>query len=158
MSERQQVDNAMVSILPLVKAYPLRTLQAGETLIEAGEAGGELYVLQSGHLTVIRDGIEIARIGEPGGLIGEMSVLLGTDHSATVRAGSPAEVRVVENGIGFLEATPIVALHVATIACQRLDATSALVVQLRKQGAEPRFLERLFAAITGTEVETRHGT
>jgi hypothetical protein len=89
-----------------------------------------------------------------------MSVLLGVDHSATVQAATAAEVRIIDNGIGFLEATPIVALHVATIACQRLDATSALVVQLRKQGAstEPGFLERLFAAITGTEVENRHGT
>ena len=147
----------MVNILPLVKSQPVRTLEVGEALIEAGEAGGELYVLQSGQLTVVRDGIEIARIGEPGGLIGEMSVLLGVDHSATVRAATPAEVRVIENGIGFLEATPMAALHVATIACQRLDATSSLVVQLRKQGAstEPGFLERLFAAITGTEVVTR---
>jgi CRP-like cAMP-binding protein len=150
----------VVNILPLVKSHPMRTLAVGETLIEAGEAGGELYVLQSGELIVIRDGVEIARIAEPGGLIGEMSVLLGVDHSATVQAATPAEVRIIDNGIGFLEATPIVALHVATIACQRLDATSALVVQLRKQGAstEPGFLERLFAAITGTEVENRHGT
>lgn len=147
----------MVNILPLVKSHPVRTLKPGDALIEAGEAGGELYVLQSGRLSVIRDGIEIATIGEPGALIGEMSVLLGVDHSATVRAVNAAEVRVVENGIGFLEATPIVALHVATIACQRLDATSALVVQLRRQGAtaEPGFLERLFGAITGTEVEAR---
>ena len=147
----------MVNILPLTKSYPLRTLAAGETLIDAGEAGGELYVLQSGRLSVIREGVEIATISEPGALIGEMSVLLGVDHSATVRAVGEAELRVIDNGIGFLEATPIVALHVATIACQRLDATSALVVQLRKQGAspEPGFLERLFGAITGAEIEAR---
>ena len=147
----------MVNILPLAKSHPVRSLAAGETLIEAGEAGGELYVLQSGKLSVIRDGIQIATIGEPGALIGEMSVLLGVDHSATVRAIGAAEVRVIENGIGFLEATPIVALHVATLACQRLDATSALVVQLRKQGAtaEPGILERIFGAITGAEIEAR---
>ena len=147
----------MVNILPLTKSHPVRTLKAGDILMEAGEAGGELYVLQSGRLSVVRDGIEIATIGEPGALIGEMSVLLGVDHSATVRALKAAEVRVIENGIGFLEQTPIVALHVATLACQRLDATSALVVQLRKSGAsaEPGILERLFGAITGAEVEAR---
>ena len=47
----------MVNILPLAKSHPVRSLAAGETLIEAGEAGGELYVLQSGKLSVIRDGI-----------------------------------------------------------------------------------------------------
>jgi CRP/FNR family cyclic AMP-dependent transcriptional regulator len=147
----------VVNILPLAKSHPLRALAAGDTLIDAGEAGGELYVLQSGRLKVIREGIEIATIAEPGALIGEMSVLLGVDHSASVRAATAAEVRVIENGIGFLEQTPIVALHVATLACQRLDATSALVVQLRKSGAaaEPGFLERLFGAITGAEVEAR---
>ena len=141
----------MTNILPLTKAYPARVLAAGGTLIEAGEAGGELYVLETGKLSVIRDGVEIAVISEPGSLIGEMSVLLGVDHSATVKAVGSAQVRVIERGIDFLEATPIVALHVATLVCERLDRTSALLVQMRKAGkTEPGLLERLFGTVTGT--------
>lgn len=145
----------MANLLTLTNSAPTRSLKPGDKLIEAGEAGGELFVLVSGKLAVERDGIEIARISDPGALIGEMSVLLGVDHSATVKALIPVEVRTIEDGIRWLESTPIAALHVATLACQRLDATSALLVELRK-GAEGNreagFLERLFGAVTGADV------
>src|SRR5690606_23492857 len=128
----------MASLLTLLQSQPTRTLVPGEALIVAGEPGdGDLYVLESGRLVAARDGVDIATIETPGALVGEMSVLLGTVSSATVRAEAPSTVRVIENAISFLERTPVVALHVATLACERLDRTSALVVQLRKQ-AESR--------------------
>jgi CRP-like cAMP-binding protein len=140
------------NILPLTRGQPLRSLGTGEVLIEAGEAGGELYVLETGRLSVIRDGVEIAVLSEPGALIGEMSVLLGEDHSATVKATIPSEVRVIEHAIGFLERTPIVALAVATMACERLNRTSALLVEMKKQAgkSEQGLLERIFGTVSGS--------
>lgn len=142
----------MASLLALTQAQPRRTLAAGEALLEEGDEGGELYVLESGRLGVERDGVRLATIAEPGALVGEMAVLLGTDHSATVRAETAATVRVIADPIPFLEATPVVALQVATLACARLEATSALLVQLRKESegkaAEQGILSRLFSAIT----------
>lgn len=147
----------MANLLTLTNSWPTRKLAPGETLIEAGEAGGELYILVSGALQVTRDGVDLARIGEPGALVGEMSVVLGLDHSATVRATEPTEVRVQDDGLRWLESTPLAALHLATLACQRLDRTSALLVELRK-GAEGNreagFLERLFGAVTGADVRS----
>ena len=70
----------MANLLALTIAYPTQKLERGDRLIEAGEARGELFVLASGRLVVERDGVEIARITEPGTLVGEMSVLLGTYH------------------------------------------------------------------------------
>jgi CRP/FNR family cyclic AMP-dependent transcriptional regulator len=147
----------MANLLTLTQAHPVKTLAAGDLLIEAGEAGGELYVLQSGKLAVVRDGVDIATISEPGSLIGEMSVLLGIDHSATVRATAPVTVRVIEDAIRFLETSPLVALHVATLACARLDATSALLAELRKEAAgkssgEQGLLERIFGAVSGAQM------
>jgi CRP/FNR family transcriptional regulator, cyclic AMP receptor protein len=78
-------------------------------------------------------------------------VLLGIDHSATVVATSPVEVRHIEDGLRWLENSPVAALHVATLACQRLDRTSAMLVELRKEGREHNFLERLFGAVTGAD-------
>jgi CRP/FNR family cyclic AMP-dependent transcriptional regulator len=144
----------MANLLTLTLAYPTEAIERGDTLIEAGEARGELFVLVSGALKVERDGVEIARITEPGTLVGEMSVLLGTDHSATVTALTPVEVRHIEDGLHWLENSNIAALHVATLACQRLDATSALLVELKKENAgnrEQGFLERLFGTVTGAE-------
>lgn len=142
----------MANILALTRGQPQRQLAAGEALIEAGDAGGELFVLEAGRLTVTRDGITIATIDQPGALIGEMSVLLGDDHSATVRADSASTVRVIEDGLPFLERTPLMALHVATLACERLEKTSALAVQLAHE-AEGRaedhsMIGRLFHALT----------
>jgi CRP/FNR family cyclic AMP-dependent transcriptional regulator len=142
----------MANILTLTKSQPTRVLRPGQVLITAGEAGGELYVLQEGKLVVMRDGVDIATIDEPGALIGEMSVLLGVDHSATVRAAAPTTVRVIEDALPFLERTPLVALHVATLACARLDATSALLVELRKEAkgkdGQQGMLNRIWGSIT----------
>lgn len=144
----------MANLLTLTMSYPLLNLRAGERLIESGEARGEMFVLVHGHLKVERDGVEIARLIEPGTLVGEMSVLLGTDHTADVTALNDVEVRHIEDGWRWLESSPIAALHIATIACQRLDATSRMLVDLRKdarEGREHGFLERLFGAVTGAD-------
>lgn len=146
--------DTMANLLTLTNAYPILSLKAGERLIETGEARGEMFVLIHGHLKVERDGVEIARLIEPGTLVGEMSVLLGTDHSANVTALNDVEVRHIEDGWRWLESSPIAALHIATIACQRLDRTSAMLVELRRGGSDHRehgFLERLFGAVTGAD-------
>jgi len=141
----------MANLLTLTLAYPTLRLEPGEALIEAGEARGELFVLVSGKLKVARDGVEIAKITEAGALVGEMSVLLGIDHSATVTALTEVEVKHIEDGLRWLENSPVAALHVATLACQRLDRTSAMLVELRKEDREHSFLERLFGAVTGAD-------
>ena len=143
----------MSSLLALTRSQKRRTLDQGEALLTEGDEGGELYVLESGRLSVAREGVVIATIDEPGALIGEMAVLLGTDNSATVRAETAVSVRVIEEPITFLERTPLVALQVATLVCARLDATSALLVELKKEArgrpGEEGLLARIFAAISG---------
>lgn len=141
----------MSTLLTLTKTQPQRILVEGETLTRPGEHSGELYILEFGRLAVVRDGVTIASITEPGSIIGEMSVLLGVDHSATVRAETESTIRVIEDPIAFMEHSPLVALHVATLACARLNATSALLVELRKQmdvrAKEQGLLSRIFAAM-----------
>lgn len=142
----------MASLLTLTKGLGVRALARGEVLIAAGdEPSGDMYVLETGRLGVERDGVPLATIAEPGALIGEMSVLLGTAHSATVRAEAASSVRVIDNAVAFMERTPLVALHVATLACARLDATSALLVEMRRDAgkAEQSMLGRLFGALNG---------
>lgn len=147
----------MANLLTLAMAYPLVRFANGEALVTEGEAEGALYVLASGELVVERDGVEIARITEPGALVGEMSVLLGIDHSANVRALGPVEARHIDDGLAFLERSPLAALHVATIACERLNATSALLAELRngaENSRETGFFERLFGTVSGTPKST----
>ena len=143
----------MASLLTLTKEQPSRSLATGEVLIAEGDPGGELYVLESGKLNVERGGVTLATIGAQGALVGEMSVLLGTENTATVRAEKASAVRVVKDALAYLERQPLVALRVAMLLSQRLDATSALLVEAQKgkaqASAEHSVFQSLMAALSG---------
>ena len=81
-----------------LKSVPTRAYAAGETVIAAGTTTGKLFFLCSGELSVVRDGVTITRIREPGAVFGEMSLLLGGPHTADVLATAPSVCHVVERG------------------------------------------------------------
>ncbi|HZY68483.1 MAG TPA: cyclic nucleotide-binding domain-containing protein [Devosia sp.] len=141
----------MATLLTLTFSQPTLTLEPGDVLIKEGDPGGDLYVLESGRLSVSRDGVTLATISAAGALIGEMSVLLGTENTATVRAEKQSSVRVVKDALAYLERQPLVALRVAMLLSQRLDATSALLVEAQKAkpAAEPGVFGRLMATLSG---------
>lgn len=70
-----------------------RRLKPGDTLVEEGEPGDELYLLLDGVLAVEVDGEEIAEIG-PGAIVGERAVLEGGRRTATMRARTRCHVAV----------------------------------------------------------------
>ena len=81
-----------------------RSYEPGEDIVREGEAGAQLFIIQSGVVTVVRRvgarEVEFATLGK-GDIFGEMSLLEGLPRSATVRAVEPTRVLVVEPG-GFL--------------------------------------------------------
>ena len=140
----------MASLLTLTFSQPTLALAPGDVLIKEGDRGGDLYVLESGRLRVERDGVTLATISASGALVGEMSVLLGTENTATVRAETAATLRVVKDALAYLERQPLVALRVAMLLSQRLDATSAALVELSKEKATPpTFFNRLMGTLAG---------
>jgi CRP-like cAMP-binding protein len=140
----------MASLLTLTFSQPTLTLAPGDVLIKEGDRGGDMYVLESGRLRVERDGVTLATVSSPGALVGEMSVLLGTENTATVRAETAVTLRVVKDALAYLERQPLVALRVAMLLSQRLDATSAALVELSKGKEEELSLyARLMATLTG---------
>ena len=143
----------MASLLTLTFSAPTQQLAKGEVLVTQGDRGGDLYVLESGRLIVERDGVDIAAIEAPDSLIGEMAVLLGKAHTATVRADRDSRVRIIADARHLLERQPGIALQVATLLCARLDATSALVAELGQAPAEKPvgqgFFGRLRSALAG---------
>src|SRR5262249_48924511 len=54
---------------------PLTTYQAGETVLSATSTTGRLLILKQGAVAVVKEGVEIARVTEPGSVFGELSVL-----------------------------------------------------------------------------------
>ena len=71
-----------------------RNLKEGETLVEQGAEGNELYLVLDGMLAVEVDGEPVAEVG-PGALLGERALLEGGKRTATLHAATPVRVAVV---------------------------------------------------------------
>jgi Cyclic nucleotide-binding domain len=71
-----------------------RRLQAGQTLVEQGDIGHEVFLLFDGVLMVEIDGKPVTELG-PGAVVGEMALLEGGRRTATLRAVTPCRVAVV---------------------------------------------------------------
>ena len=79
----------------LVPRARLRQLQAGERLLRRGEPNLRVYIVISGRLRVELDDSPLAYI-EEGETVGELSLLAGSDATATVAAEKPAQLLVLD--------------------------------------------------------------
>ena len=75
-----------------------RTLESGETLVEQGAPGDELYLVLDGVLAVAIDGEEVAEIG-PGAIVGERALLEGGTRTATLNARTRSRVAVIPGAL-----------------------------------------------------------
>ena len=123
----------MASILELIKGGELRRFDAGQMVIEQGGKTGLLFFLVEGAVEVVKDGVTVAKSSQPGAVFGELSALLGGNHTATVRALQPCEFHVVQNPREFLELSPLVCLHVCELIARRLDALNKYLVDVKRQ-------------------------
>ena len=113
----------------------LKEAAGGTVLLEEGQNTGRLYVLAQGRIEVLRGQTQVAVLDEPGSLVGEMSVLLGTPHTATARVLGDAKVYVIEDGRTFLRAHPDLSWLVARLLANRLNAATTYLVDLKRQFA-----------------------
>ena len=71
-----------------------RSVKQGDTLVEQGDAGDELYLLLDGVLSVEVDGKLVAEI-KPGAILGEGAALGDGTRMATLRARTKCRVGVI---------------------------------------------------------------
>jgi CRP/FNR family cyclic AMP-dependent transcriptional regulator len=71
-------------------------------VIEQGGKTGLLFFLVEGAVEVLKDGMTVAKSSQPGAVFGELSALLGGNHTDTVRALQPCKFQVVQNPREFL--------------------------------------------------------
>jgi hypothetical protein len=72
----------------------MRTIAAGETLVEQGASGTAIYLILDGMFVVEVGGRQVAEIG-PGAVVGERAALEGGARTATLRATTRARVAEV---------------------------------------------------------------
>lgn len=101
----------------------------GENLFLEGDDSRDMYILVSGRLEVYKDNKVLFEISRPGSLVGEMSYLLESRRTATVRALSDVRViRVPGDGVeDFLVEFPAIAPRISRGLAQRLKETTKVM-------------------------------
>ncbi len=110
-------------------------VSAGTLVVHEGGRTGRLYVLIEGRLEVIKGDTVVASITEPGAVLGEMSVLLDQPHTATVRAAADSVIYEIDDAASFLRQQPGVALLIAGMLAQRLNAANTYLADIKRQYA-----------------------
>ncbi|HEY5251009.1 MAG TPA: cyclic nucleotide-binding domain-containing protein [Acidimicrobiales bacterium] len=123
----------MADILALASHLPEIEIAPGDAVVEEGGPSGAIWVLVSGALLVRKGAEPVNTITVPGSLVGEMSVLLGTDHGATVEATEPSRLRHAADGHGFLTSDPTIATQVAVGLAERLNFVTTYLADLKHQ-------------------------
>src|SRR6516164_162739 len=111
---------------------PLATYQAGEIVLSAASTTGRLLILKEGAVAVVKEGLEIARVTEPGDVFGELSVLLDQPHTADVRTLEASQFHVAHAASLFAQ-DPIAVLYVATTLAHLIDAANHALSQPQNQ-------------------------
>lgn len=123
----------MSPFLNYVVGHESRNFAAGEVVIDQGELTGELLVLVSGSVEILRDNVRVAKSAEPGVVFGDMSALLAGPATATVRVMEPAVFAVIEDPRGFLIAHPEASLYLAELLARRLDSLNKYLIDVKRQ-------------------------
>jgi CRP-like cAMP-binding protein len=122
----------MVDLLQLSTHLPEVDIDSGHEILREGEQNGAIWILVSGELRVCRGTTVVEWIDQPGAVIGEMAVLLGTAATASVAASEPSRLRYAANGEEFL-ADPSVTRLVAVGLAERLNLVTTYLADLQDQ-------------------------
>ncbi|MGI9521266.1 MAG: Crp/Fnr family transcriptional regulator [Hyphomicrobiaceae bacterium] len=123
----------MDSILDFFEDLKPLEVAVGHTVLMEGTVTNRLCVLLDGVLQVHRNEVTVALISEPGAILGEMSILLGEPHTASVRSIAPSRVYLVDNAREFLASRPQLLFPIARLLARRLQNSTSYLVDLKKQ-------------------------
>ena len=113
-------------------ALPVARYEADQAVFAEGTKTGKLLILKEGAVAIVKGGIEIATVAEPGAVFGELSALLDQPHSADVRALEASEFYVADAAT-LLSEDPAALLYVTMMLARRLDGANAMFLELKNQ-------------------------
>jgi CRP-like cAMP-binding protein len=132
-------------------ALPLASYGAGATVFAQGTRTGQLFILKSGAVRIVKNGTEIATVAEPGAILGELSTLLDQPHTADVCALEDSQFHVAEAS-ALLAQDPVALLYVATVLARRVDCANQALLELKRKveaGEPPGLIENTIDRIQG---------
>lgn len=123
----------MNDLLSLSDHLPETTYAPGKAVVSEGGRATGVWILLSGSLRVLKNGKQINTVRKPGALIGEMSILLGIPHSATVETLEPSVLRYAADGEAWLVSDPGIIHQVAIGLAERLNFVTTYLADLKLQ-------------------------
>lgn len=142
-------------VLKRLSSLSTEVYPAGATVLATGASTGKLLILKDGLVEVVKDGVQIERVEEPGKVFGELSALLGKPHGADVRALEPTTFYVTR-ATTFLNVAPMAALYVAMVLAERVDETNRALVELSKKLDDPSVCRGAIAETIETMARAIH--
>lgn len=122
----------MSAILKFCQGVPVRTIEPGTILLAEGKPDRALCVLVEGEVEILKDDFQVNTVSEPGAVFGEMSILLNSPHTATVRARTQCRVHVIEDGDAFLRENKDMAYDLLKIVAGRLQGVTTHLTNLNR--------------------------
>lgn len=123
----------MTDMLTLSAHLPEVEFSPGDVVVREGGRAGPLWVLVSGSLQVRKGDVLVNTVTRPGALVGELSLLLNSEFSATVEAADASVMRYAEDGPAFLSSDPAVATLVAIGLAERLNFVTTYLADMKQQ-------------------------
>ena len=107
----------------------------GTVLFHEGEAGKEMFVLQSGRVVItktVRDTVQILATLGPGEFFGEMALISNRPRNATAMVDEPARLLVIDPKTfeGMIRGNSEIAVRMIKKLAERLDAADAQIETL----------------------------
>ena len=110
---------------PAIEPYKI-SFREGEVLCYEGDESQDLYILVSGQLEILKGDRKISEVEESGSSLGEISFLLDTKRTATVKAMSDGmALRIPKDKVNrFMQDFPALAWEIPRLLAKRLDRSS----------------------------------
>jgi hypothetical protein len=102
-------------------------------------------------VSVIKGGVEIAQVSEPGVIFGELSALLDQPHTADVHTVETSQFHVAD-AAALLGQDPVTLLFIATALARRLNDANLAFLVLKNQleaGDPPGLIDKTVERIEG---------
>lgn len=122
----------MSTILELCRGVPTQSFAPGTILFAEGKQSGALCILIDGEVEILKGEFQVNTVSDPGAFFGEMSILLSSPHTATVRTLTNCQVHWIENGDAFLQSNPEVAYDFLKVVAQRLNHVTTYLTDLNR--------------------------
>jgi CRP-like cAMP-binding protein len=126
----------MNDVLAICCNFPEKRLAKGDCLIEEAVRTDRLYVIKQGAFEVVRNGVRVILINEPGAFLGEISAVLGSAPTASVLAAEDSTVHMIDDASATVQRQPELTYAIAQVLAQRLSAVTAYLVDIKRQYAD----------------------